>query len=220
MEVRERIVVGAKELFFQQGIKSTTMDEIARALSVSKKTLYQHFGDKDGLVDAVAKQVMETDKKLLSEIMDASSNAVEQILKINICFRSLHRQLNPVLLSDLQKFYAAAFATYRQFKEEFMLGMLRRNIRQGIQEGYYRADLDAEALARFRLATFDLVMQKEVFPTKLFDNYAQLHFQLLEHFIHGLFTREGFDYYYQLKDQYENDNDLFQSIVNQLQNDT
>ena len=49
-ELRKKILEGTKELFMRYGIRSVSMDDIARHLSVSKKTLYQHFADKDELV--------------------------------------------------------------------------------------------------------------------------------------------------------------------------
>jgi AcrR family transcriptional regulator len=53
MEIKERIVEKAKEYFLKFGIKSVRMDEIASALGVSKKTIYQFFQDKEDLADAV-----------------------------------------------------------------------------------------------------------------------------------------------------------------------
>src|SRR3982074_1681456 len=53
MEVKERILTKADELFMQYGIRSVSMDDIATQLGISKKTIYQYFADKDELVDAV-----------------------------------------------------------------------------------------------------------------------------------------------------------------------
>ncbi|RZL30602.1 MAG: TetR/AcrR family transcriptional regulator, partial [Pedobacter sp.] len=43
MEVKEYIVEEADKLFCQYGFKSVTMDDIAKHLGISKKTIYQHF---------------------------------------------------------------------------------------------------------------------------------------------------------------------------------
>jgi AcrR family transcriptional regulator len=55
MSQEERIIKGALDLFLQAGIKSVTMDDIARHLGMSKKTIYQFFGDKNELVVALVK---------------------------------------------------------------------------------------------------------------------------------------------------------------------
>jgi AcrR family transcriptional regulator len=49
-----RIIESAEEMFFRYGIKSITMDDIAKQLGMSKKTIYQHFSDKDKLVESLS----------------------------------------------------------------------------------------------------------------------------------------------------------------------
>ena len=50
MTPKERIVEQTMEMFVTQGIKSVRMDDIARQLSISKRTLYEMFGDKEELL--------------------------------------------------------------------------------------------------------------------------------------------------------------------------
>ena len=49
METKERIIQEARNLFLRLGIRSVSMDDIATQLGISKKTVYQHFQDKDEL---------------------------------------------------------------------------------------------------------------------------------------------------------------------------
>ncbi|MFX7878868.1 helix-turn-helix domain-containing protein, partial [Acinetobacter baumannii] len=53
MEIEERILYKAHEMFMRYGIRSVSMDEIASQLGVSKKTIYQYYTDKDALVEGV-----------------------------------------------------------------------------------------------------------------------------------------------------------------------
>ena len=50
MDQKERIIEQAMHMFVSQGIKSVRMDDIAQQLGVSKRTLYELFGDKEGLL--------------------------------------------------------------------------------------------------------------------------------------------------------------------------
>ena len=50
MDQKERIIEQAMQMFVTQGIKSVRMDDIAQQLGVSKRTLYELFGDKEGLL--------------------------------------------------------------------------------------------------------------------------------------------------------------------------
>ena len=58
----ENILVEVYALFTRNGIKSTTMDDVARALGISKKTLYQFVNDKPDLVSSVIAYQIELDK--------------------------------------------------------------------------------------------------------------------------------------------------------------
>ncbi|NTW32950.1 MAG: TetR/AcrR family transcriptional regulator, partial [Bacteroidetes bacterium] len=49
----EEIIKKVLELYMKFGIKSVSMDDAARELGISKKTLYQYFKDKDELVKKV-----------------------------------------------------------------------------------------------------------------------------------------------------------------------
>ena len=51
LSMQEKIFSKAEELFMQYGIKSITMDDVAKALGMSKKTLYQYVKDKNDLVN-------------------------------------------------------------------------------------------------------------------------------------------------------------------------
>jgi AcrR family transcriptional regulator len=58
----ERIIQGGEELFLQAGIKSVTMDDIAKHLGMSKKTIYHFFSDKNELVIALVKKKLQEDE--------------------------------------------------------------------------------------------------------------------------------------------------------------
>ena len=51
--MQQRIIDTAESMFFRFGIRSVTMDDIAKELGISKKTIYHYFADKDNLVEKV-----------------------------------------------------------------------------------------------------------------------------------------------------------------------
>ena len=55
--MKEKIIVKSNELFLNFGFKSVTMDEIASALGVSKKTIYKCFNNKTALVTSVTEHI-------------------------------------------------------------------------------------------------------------------------------------------------------------------
>ena len=65
------------------GIRSVSMDDIARQLSVSKKTLYQHFADKDELVTVMSQEHMKREVKELKERSSVSAEMIGKSPAIN-----------------------------------------------------------------------------------------------------------------------------------------
>ena len=88
----------------QLGVKRVTMDEIASALSMSKKTLYQYFDNKDSLVLAVAKAHIERETLNFLEIKKTSMNSIEEMHRLAKDMRKNLGQINPSILFDLQRF--------------------------------------------------------------------------------------------------------------------
>jgi AcrR family transcriptional regulator len=64
---RERILSASRQLFRDQGINSTGMDQLCAVAEVSKRTLYQHFSGKDELV---AEHLRRFDPEILPEVFD------------------------------------------------------------------------------------------------------------------------------------------------------
>ena len=85
MEHADRIIQGGEQLFLQQGIKSVTMDDIAKHLGMSKKTIYQFFKDKNELVVALVKKKQHEDEEQLYDIIGKSENVIEEMINMMKC---------------------------------------------------------------------------------------------------------------------------------------
>ena len=81
MDTKERIIEQARELFIRLGIRSVSMDDIAGQIGMSKKTLYQHFEDKDELVELVVAFETNRMQQDCHACANTAENAVEEIFK-------------------------------------------------------------------------------------------------------------------------------------------
>lgn len=177
-------------MFMRYGFRSVTMDDIASNLAISKKTIYQFFKNKDDLVTTISSAHMEMEKNDYSKIESESINAIDEIYEVSKCFRDHMHEVNPKILFELKKYHPEAWAVYTKFKTEFIKNHIVRNIKRGIEEGYYRAELDAEVLAAFRVEQVEMIFDPQVFPKDMFD-FHNVQMQLFDHFVHGLLTEEG-----------------------------
>lgn len=188
--MKDKILEGAHSLFIQYGVRSVSMDDVARALSMSKKTLYQHFSNKDDLVTEAVRLHMEREAREFDDIHDEADNAIEELFLLSRCMREHLMNLNPSLLYDLQKYHANAWELFQQFKKQYLMGQIRRNLERGIAEGFFRSEINAKVLAIYRVESVQLVFNDQLFPRPEFD-FANVQLQVFDHFVHGLLSDKG-----------------------------
>ncbi len=198
-DIAKRILKGAIELFLQAGIKSVTMDDIAKYLGMSKKTIYLYFADKNELVVALMKMRMKEDADYMESITDKGKNVVLQMFNMMKCSEEMFARMNPILMHDLQKYYPDAWKEFQKFKSEVIIITLEGLLKQGIEEGYIRPDIDVKIMARMRMAQIESGFNPVTFPPAEFNAWT-VQQQFLQHFNYGICTLMG----YKLLNEYQN----------------
>jgi len=192
MDTERRIIEVATDLFRKYGIKSVTMDDIANEISISKKTIYQFFKDKNAIVTRATNFMLSEEERVIEEIIANSNDVMDELIQTIEYFKKFMRFINPVLLVDLEKFYPEGWAEYQYFKESCFKSNLINSLKRGIEEGFFRNDINVEVMAKLRMAQVELGFNQKVFPHHQYDLY-DIQLQFSEHFILGLSTRKGFD---------------------------
>ena len=198
----DRIIQGGEELFLQQGIKSVTMDDIAKHLGMSKKTIYQSFKDKNELVVALVKKKIHEDVEQMNDIISKSGNVVEEMINMMKCSEEIFSRINPIVVHDMQKYHPDAWKQFQIFKSEVLVNTLEQLLTKGIKQGYIRQDLDVKILARMRVSQVEMGFNTALFPISEFSTW-KVQYQFLEHFNYGICTLKG----YKLLNQYKNIHD-------------
>jgi AcrR family transcriptional regulator len=197
-EIKKKIVDSAFELFKKYGIRSVTMDDIARHLGMSKKTIYQSFSEKDEIVLAVTKMHECMWEERATHLAQTSDNAIEELLKFSMVFRDQMRQMNPSLMFDLFKYHREAWQEWITYKNKVIRKKIVDTINRGISESYFRADLKVDILATFRVEQVEMAFSESIFPREQY-KLEDVQMQLFDHFIYGCLTRKGIDMYEQTK---------------------
>ena len=104
-EELENILGKVRELYMKYGIKSITMDDVARELAISKKTLYQYVTDKDDLVGKFIDNEIEIRQVQICKCFRVGYNAIEELFEIAAFMNKLMREQNPATEYDLKKYY-------------------------------------------------------------------------------------------------------------------
>lgn len=104
VELRERIITAATEAFTSKGIKSITMDDIAAALGISKRTLYEVFSDKESLLKECILKAQADRDKYLQKVFEQSHNVLEVILAVFQKSIEMFHQTNKRFFEDIKKY--------------------------------------------------------------------------------------------------------------------
>jgi len=186
----QHMLLSAFHLFRKLGFKNVTMDDVARSAGVSKKTLYEHFEDKNNLVLACIKHMLDENQCHTDRVFREAKHAIEQITRILIIMQKMLSELNPACYFDLQRHYPEAYQYMQKHKETYLFQCISDNLRQGISEGLYREDIDIEIMTRFRMESAMLVFQYDLYPNGSQD-LVRINHQIFAHFIYGLTTLKG-----------------------------
>ncbi len=160
METREKILEATLKVFNQKGLKFT-MDDIASELSMSKKTIYTVFRDKETLffqmVDYCFDHIKESEQRVLNDDSLKTEDKIRAILGVlpegykDIDFRNLY------LLKDKYP------KIYRKVEERLETGWENTIalINQGIEEGAIRP-INIAVLKTMLEATLEQFFQRDI----------------------------------------------------------
>lgn len=183
-------MAAAFELFFRYGIKSVTMDDIAKHLSISKKTIYQFFKDKDEVVHTLMEQALEKDRHDFNSIVKKTANVVEEVFMMMKKMHEIFGNINPNIFYDLRKYHPKTWELFHKFRTEFIYGMVVNALDKGKKDELVRADVNSKLLAKLRVEEIDMAFQPTVFPPDKF-KILDVHLSLTEHFLYGVCTLKG-----------------------------
>jgi len=203
-EKKITIIKKGFELFKLYGIRSVTMEDLARELGVSKKTLYHCFDNKTHLV----KEVMEHAANEIIQELEAEPekdiNAIEEFFfhKREV-LKKLSRQ-NTAIAFDLSKYYPEVFNKLKETRRDALYKIHRKNLEKGKQEGLYRNNLDIDFISKLmtggHVFTFDAVngifSEEELSSEKFRYNLFNYHFR-------GICSEKGLTIFKKLMNQSE-----------------
>jgi AcrR family transcriptional regulator len=189
-EEMDNILSKVRDLYKNYGIKSITMDDVARELGISKKTLYQYVTDKEDLVDKFIESEISTIQEEICKCISTDYNAIEELFELSVFMNRMMRDRNPATEYDLKKYYPAQYQKILKIRREGTYSYLMQNLRKGKKEGLYRIDMDEETIAKLYLMRSENASFSDIFTVSEFTSY-QLFIELLKYHIRGIATEKG-----------------------------
>jgi AcrR family transcriptional regulator len=190
MNQLNNIINKSSELFLRYGLKNLTMDEIARQLGMSKKTIYLYVANKSDLVQKVMQAHLDKEDIFIKEVQKNSKNALEENIRMMTFMCEDLQGFNAVVFFELQKYYPVSYALFNEHREKVALRRILNNLKTGIKEGLYRKDLDVEIVSRIFISALDILIDQQRFPSKKY-NFLVLYKEFVNYHLGGILTQKG-----------------------------
>jgi AcrR family transcriptional regulator len=192
-DTHQKIVEDTFDLFFKFGIRSITMDDIARELGVSKKTIYKYVSNKAELVDQCIKVKFKQVTNALKGVADQVDNAIDELFAIDSYFDEMMQQNHPAIMFQLSKYYGDTYKWLDESRDSFLLDIMNNNLQKGLQQGLYRRTINQEHIAYIYLAHTAMMSGQTNVPNEICHS-PDFHRSHLEYHIRGIASEAGLTY--------------------------
>lgn len=186
VELRGRIITAATEAFTSQGIKSITMDDIAAALGISKRTLYEVFSDKESLLKECILKMQAEREKYLQEVFEHSHNVLEVILTVFQKSIEVFHQTNKRFFEDLKK-YPKVYEIMKN-RQDSDSQKTMSFFKTGVEQGIFRSDVNFAIVNLLVREQFDVLLNTDIcneYP------FIEVYESIMFTYIRGISTEKG-----------------------------
>lgn len=194
---RRELVLLASDIYMKYGIKSVTMDEMARQLGVSKKTLYLHVKDKNDLVEQCVLANHEEEKKNICALVESTENAIEQMLKISRFIIERLGRIHPSIFFDIAKYHPSAMSMMEGHKNDYICGSIEANLEAGIKQGLYRENINSKVISAIYVGMVDMMMDANILAA-VDKRPDEMYSEMFRYHIRGIASEIGLEYLVEL----------------------
>jgi len=193
-EPKETELIGkVMHLFLKCGIKSLTMDDIARHLGISKKTIYKHVTDKNDLVAKAMRIQLEEERCAICSINERGLNAIDEFFEVSRFVMELLSNVHPSIHYDMEKYHTEVFHAGLKERQAQVYECVFNNMEKGKKEGLYRSDLRSDVIAKVYIARMDVMFDGVVFPSTQY-NFSEVYLEIFRYHIRGIASEKGLEY--------------------------
>ena len=166
------------------------MDQIANAMGISKKTIYNFFENKTELVKAVTSYMFNSITKGITEIKKTSDNPISEIYDINLFLIKYLKKESVSPLYQLEKYYPMVHKEINKKQFDFITKSTTGSLKNGIKLGLFRKDIKIDFISRLYFKGMIGIRDLDTFPTKLYDP-VNLKIDFIEYHLRAIVTDQG-----------------------------
>lgn len=188
-DLKEKILEAATPMFYQHGIRKVKMDDIAKRLRISKRTVYEIYADKEDLLLEVLQHSDEANRQKMKRLDVPGTNVIDIIILFFKQKAEEVSRINPVFFEDMQR-YPKLLEFFRKRHER--QGVETQDfIRRGIDEGYFLTDINFDLVVMVADASVQFIMSNYLYKKYNFKEAdPNIHALLYKRYMH--IKRSGF----------------------------
>ena len=191
MDIKERIVKECSQLLMSAGPSSMTMDDVARACGISKRTLYEAFPDKRTLIEECVSRQHKAKNSEVKEIFETSNNCFEAMYRVYQRARKMYENTSTAFINDIKRLYPDIFSQHMG-TEKVTVDGLSNVLRKAQDEGLVIKRINPE------IAAFLFVVSiRELHEKAHIDQYGFKIDDMFDHvfisFLRGVATIKGIE---------------------------
>ena len=190
MTQRDNIIHYTSKMFVEQGIKAVRMDDIAKELSISKRTLYELFGDKEELIFQSIKHYSEQAReRRIKQSLDLENPLEIMVISIRDMIDAA-----PVagrIRRNMRRFYPTVYAKLEEEVQATSQNDLKRWVSECLECGYFDRRIRSDYAIKLIHHSVHGVLVNTLHEETPSDELVSLMSYSLLIFIRGLCTVEG-----------------------------
>lgn len=185
-ELYDRIIKTADKAFAANGIKVVTMDDIATSLSISKRTLYEIFADKETLLRECILRRQQEMTIFIGETMQNAKNVLEVIL---VCYlKSIERfhNTNKQFFEDIKK-YPRVHELMKNYRQKDVEGTVAF-FKEGVKQEIFRSDVNFAIVNLLVHEQLDMLMNSDLCKDY---SFIEVYESIMFTYLRGISTKKG-----------------------------
>jgi AcrR family transcriptional regulator len=199
MDTKERIVTECSQMLMSVGPTSMTMDDVARACGISKRTLYEIFPDKRTLIGECMHRQHEAKNTQLKEILNTSSNCFEAMFRVYQRARKMYETTSMAFINDIKRLYPDIFEKHME-NEKTVIAGIASVLRQAQDEGLVIKRINPE-IAAYLFSQSMRVLHENPNGTKYGFKEEDMFDHVFISFLRGVATIKGIEMIEYLENQ-------------------
>jgi len=131
---KHKILIFASEKFFREGFNKVSMDELAKEMKISKKTIYKYFSSKNEIIAASVETLQFNLRRRLEQIIRQDSSSINKLIQISSTLLNIAFKVSDTWLSDLRSYSPELWDNIEEFRTKTFMRVFGGILDQGKKE--------------------------------------------------------------------------------------